>query len=37
MRMGLAGAKWEGRLEILQERPTVLVDGAHNPAGASAL
>jgi len=37
MRMGLAGAKWEGRLEILQERPTVLVDGAHNPAGARAL
>jgi len=34
---GLANATWEGRLEILQKLPTVLVDGAHNPAGVSTL
>ncbi len=34
---GLAGCRWEGRLEVLRERPTVVVDGAHNPAGASVL
>lgn len=26
-----------GRLEVLKAEPTILVDGAHNPAGASAL
>ncbi|MDA8062913.1 MAG: Mur ligase family protein [Actinomycetota bacterium] len=26
-----------GRLEVVARRPTVLVDGAHNPAGAAAL
>lgn len=26
-----------GRLEVLKSEPTVLVDGAHNPAGAAAL
>jgi len=34
---GVAGAKWEGRLESLQNLPTVIVDGAHNPAGVSSL
>jgi dihydrofolate synthase/folylpolyglutamate synthase len=37
IRRGLREATWEGRLEIIQERPTVLVDGAHNPAGISSL
>jgi len=37
IREGLAGCPWEGRLEVLQERPMVVVDGAHNPAGASVL
>lgn len=36
VRRGLRETKWEGRLEILQERPMVLVDGAHNPAGISS-
>ncbi|MFB3920752.1 MAG: folylpolyglutamate synthase/dihydrofolate synthase family protein [Terriglobia bacterium] len=31
---GLRHASWPGRLEKLRERPLVLVDGAHNPAGA---
>jgi len=34
---GLRQAHWEGRLEILQRFPMLLVDGAHNPAGASTL
>ncbi|HOD35617.1 MAG TPA: folylpolyglutamate synthase/dihydrofolate synthase family protein [Syntrophales bacterium] len=37
VREGLAGCRWEGRLEVLRERPMVVVDGAHNPAGASVL
>jgi len=37
IRRGLTETRWEGRLEILQDRPTVLVDGAHNPAGISSL
>lgn len=34
---GLKDTRWEGRLEILQEKPLVLIDAAHNPAGISAL
>jgi dihydrofolate synthase/folylpolyglutamate synthase len=31
LRHGLATARLPGRLEIVQESPTVLLDGAHNP------
>lgn len=34
---GFAAAKWPGRLELVQERPKVLLDGAHNPEGAESL
>ncbi|MEA1935197.1 MAG: folylpolyglutamate synthase/dihydrofolate synthase family protein [Thermodesulfobacteriota bacterium] len=34
---GLRNVRWEGRLEVLQNSPMLVVDGAHNPAGASAL
>jgi len=34
---GLAAAEWPGRLELIQDRPKVFLDGAHNPAGARAL
>lgn len=34
---GLRGTNWEGRLERLQSEPVLLVDGAHNPAGAATL
>jgi dihydrofolate synthase/folylpolyglutamate synthase len=37
IRDGLAGASSPGRLEIVRRSPTVLVDAAHNPAGALAL
>ncbi len=34
---GLRNVRWEGRLEVLHNSPMLVVDGAHNPAGASAL
>jgi len=34
---GIARAQWPGRLERLSERPEIVIDGAHNPAGARAL
>jgi dihydrofolate synthase / folylpolyglutamate synthase len=37
VRAGLAGATSPGRLEVVRRSPTVLVDAAHNPAGAEAL
>ena len=37
MRQGLAKTRWQGRLEILRERPLVIRDGAHNPDGARRL
>ncbi len=37
IRAGLAGVTSPGRLEIVRRSPTVLVDAAHNPAGALAL
>jgi dihydrofolate synthase/folylpolyglutamate synthase len=37
IRAGLAAATSPGRLEVVRRSPTVLVDAAHNPAGALAL
>jgi len=37
IRAGLAEVTSPGRLEIVRRSPTVLVDAAHNPAGALAL
>jgi dihydrofolate synthase/folylpolyglutamate synthase len=34
---GLAAATWPGRLEVVREKPLVVLDGAHNAAGAEAL
>lgn len=34
---GIARAEWAGRLERVSERPEIILDGAHNPAGARAL
>jgi dihydrofolate synthase/folylpolyglutamate synthase len=36
-RTGLSETRWPGRLEVLRDRPTVLLDAAHNPAGVDAL
>ncbi|MEX2222389.1 MAG: folylpolyglutamate synthase/dihydrofolate synthase family protein [Candidatus Rokuibacteriota bacterium] len=37
IRAGLRGARWPGRFQILRRDPLVILDGAHNPAGARAL
>ncbi|MBI3607507.1 MAG: bifunctional folylpolyglutamate synthase/dihydrofolate synthase [Nitrospirae bacterium] len=37
VRRGLARVQWEGRLEVVKARPSIFVDGAHNPAGAEVL
>ena len=34
---GLATIQWPGRLELVQESPLILLDGAHNPAAARSL
>lgn len=34
---GIEGARWPGRMELFPGTPRVLLDGAHNPAGAAAL
>lgn len=34
---GLADTTWPGRLETVSEKPRIIIDGAHNPAGAEAL
>jgi len=33
IRTGLEKVKWTGRLEIIQNNPTLILDGAHNPSG----
>ena len=37
VREGLRTVNWAGRLEVVDRRPTILLDGAHNPAAATAL
>jgi dihydrofolate synthase/folylpolyglutamate synthase len=34
---GIAETRWPGRLEQLSREPEIILDGAHNPAGARAL
>ena len=34
---GLRSVKWEGRFEVVERCPIVVLDGAHNPAAASAI
>lgn len=38
-RIGLSGVQWPGRLQIVRSRPgqLIILDGAHNPAGAMVL
>jgi len=33
---GLNSARWPGRLEVISQRPTVIIDAAHNQASAKA-
>ena len=37
LREALRAVRWPGRFSVVSERPWILVDGAHNPAGARAL
>jgi dihydrofolate synthase/folylpolyglutamate synthase len=37
IRAGLRRTVWEGRLEIVEQHPTLLLDGAHNPAAGTVL
>jgi len=34
---GLEKVSWAGRMEVIRERPWVVLDGAHNPAAAQVL
>ncbi|HPJ97139.1 MAG TPA: folylpolyglutamate synthase/dihydrofolate synthase family protein [Syntrophales bacterium] len=34
---GLAAVRWPGRLEVVRRNPTVILDGAHNPAAGNVL
>jgi dihydrofolate synthase / folylpolyglutamate synthase len=34
---GIAATRWPGRLDRVSESPEIVLDGAHNPAGARAL
>lgn len=36
-RQGLAGTRWPGRLEVVNDSPLVVLDGAHNLPGMQAL
>ncbi|MCE9536728.1 MAG: bifunctional folylpolyglutamate synthase/dihydrofolate synthase, partial [Nitrospirae bacterium] len=37
VRAGLRAVDWAGRLEVVEQDPTILLDGAHNPAAARVL
>jgi dihydrofolate synthase/folylpolyglutamate synthase len=37
IREGIARVEWPGRLQVLLERPLVVLDGAHDPAAIAAL
>jgi len=37
MGKGVENASWPGRMEKIAEKPDVILDGAHNPAGMAAL
>jgi dihydrofolate synthase / folylpolyglutamate synthase len=37
LKAGLKRAYWPGRMELVSEKPAVILDGAHNPEGITAL
>ena len=37
IRSGLKAVCWEGRLELVERHPDLVLDGAHNPAAAAAV
>ena len=34
---GMSRVRWHGRLETVREKPTIILDGAHNPGGMRVL
>jgi len=34
---GMENAKWPGRLEVISQKPNIIIDGAHNKHGAKVL
>ena len=34
---GMDLTTWPGRMELIHERPDVILDGAHNPSGVTVL
>ncbi|MGI6088252.1 MAG: bifunctional folylpolyglutamate synthase/dihydrofolate synthase [Kiritimatiellia bacterium] len=36
LRQGLEQVQWPARLQVLEQKPPLILDGAHNPAGAAA-
>lgn len=36
VREGLSQVRWPARMELLQEKPVILLDGGHNPQGTQA-
>jgi dihydrofolate synthase/folylpolyglutamate synthase len=34
---GMSRVQWHGRLEVVREKPTIILDGAHNPGGMRVL
>ena len=37
LHLGVSNTVWPGRLERIGQKPDIILDGAHNPAGAEAL
>lgn len=37
VRDGLAGTKWPGRMQLVSQKPYILLDGAHNPRASRAV
>jgi len=37
IRKGLKDTLWPGRMQVISKDPTIMLDGAHNPAGVRAL
>ena len=37
LQKGLESTQWEGRMEVISRKPTVVIDSAHNPDGVRSL
>ena len=37
VRKGISSAYWQGRFEVMEKNPSLIIDGAHNPDGVQSL